>query len=334
MEFGVFDLVERNGTPLHAFYRARLRLVEAYERHGFTGYHVAEHHATPHGLTPSPSVFLAAVADRTERLRFGPLVYCLPFYHPLRLLEEICMLDHLSGVGVGRGISSVERGYYGIANVSNERLFLETLAILRSGLTHPVLEHSGEFFRFAGVPIEIPPLQQPPPLWYGLHLPESAAWAAGMGMNVVCGAGTATARTAAARFDEAWAATGATGPRPKVGLVRKIVVAETDAAALAIARAAYPLWLDNFNYLFRRVGVTPKNGDRPPSWDAAAADGLAIAGAPATVVAALREQLTGTTFDYVVGEFVFGDLATDAAERSIALFGAHVIPALREPASV
>ena len=75
----------------------RLKIVEAYDRAGFYGYHVAEHHATPLGMAASPGVFLAAVAQRTQALRFGPLVYPLPLYHPLRLIEEICMLDQMSG---------------------------------------------------------------------------------------------------------------------------------------------------------------------------------------------------------------------------------------------
>src|ERR1700722_3403011 len=97
MRFGVFDHVDRGAGPLHAFYQDRLALTEEYDRAGFHAYHVAEHHATPLGCAPSPGLFLAAVAQRTTRLRFGPLVYTLPLYHPLRLLDEICMLDQISG---------------------------------------------------------------------------------------------------------------------------------------------------------------------------------------------------------------------------------------------
>jgi hypothetical protein len=75
MKVGVFDHLDRNERPLHAFYEERLKIVEAYDRGGFYAYHTAEHHATPLGLAASPSVFLAAVAQRTQRLRFGPLVY-------------------------------------------------------------------------------------------------------------------------------------------------------------------------------------------------------------------------------------------------------------------
>src|SRR6266851_6281807 len=104
--------MDRAGGALGAQYQDRLALIEAYDRLGFHAYHVAEHHATPLGMAPSPSVFLAAVAQRTRQLRFGPLVYALPLHHPLRLIEEICMLDQLSRgrleIGFGRGSVPIE----------------------------------------------------------------------------------------------------------------------------------------------------------------------------------------------------------------------------------
>ena len=118
MKFGVFEHMDDSGVPLGQQIENRMKLAEAYDRHGFYAYHLAEHHGTPLGLAPSPDVFMAALAQRTKRLRFGPLVYLLPLYHPLRLIEEICMLDHMSGgrleVGVGRGVSPIEVGFFGI----------------------------------------------------------------------------------------------------------------------------------------------------------------------------------------------------------------------------
>src|ERR1700740_388758 len=117
MEFGIFDHLDRYGGPLADYYEDRLKIAEAYDRAGFYAYHLAEHHSTPLGMAPSPSVFLAAVAQRTKRLRFGPLVYLLPLYHPPRLAEETAMLDQLSHgrleVGVGRGRSPIEVALYG-----------------------------------------------------------------------------------------------------------------------------------------------------------------------------------------------------------------------------
>src|ERR1700682_4902800 len=107
MKFAVFDHLDRSGPDLGRQYEDPLRLTEIYEWAGFHAYHVAEHHGTPLGSAPSPGLFLAAVAQRTTRLRFGPLAYPLGLYHPLRLIEAICMLDVMSGgrlrVGVGRG---------------------------------------------------------------------------------------------------------------------------------------------------------------------------------------------------------------------------------------
>jgi alkanesulfonate monooxygenase SsuD/methylene tetrahydromethanopterin reductase-like flavin-dependent oxidoreductase (luciferase family) len=92
MRIGVFDHFDHAGVPLGQQFEERLRLVEAYDRLGFYAYHVAEHHGTPLGLAASPGIFLAAAAARTSRLRLGPLVYSLPLYHPVRLIEEVCML--------------------------------------------------------------------------------------------------------------------------------------------------------------------------------------------------------------------------------------------------
>jgi hypothetical protein len=106
IQFGVFDHLDVGAAPLGQHYENRLRLIEAYDRLGLRTYHLAEHHATPLGLAPSPSVFLAAVAQRTQRLRFGPLVYTLSLHHPLRVAEEICMLDNMSGTARVRSTRS------------------------------------------------------------------------------------------------------------------------------------------------------------------------------------------------------------------------------------
>src|SRR5580700_8446531 len=139
MRFGVFDHMDHSGGPVGEQYENRLQLIEAYDRGGFYAYHLAEHHGTPLGYAPSPSVFLAAVAQRTRKLRFGPLVYLVPLYHPLRLIEEICMLDQMSGgrleLGVGRGISPIEVGFYGVDFDTGTKQFREAFEVIRRGLT-------------------------------------------------------------------------------------------------------------------------------------------------------------------------------------------------------
>src|SRR5467141_5340761 len=137
MEFGVFDHLDLGDRPHERFYRERLEIVEAYERAGFYSYHVAEHHLTPLGMAPSPSVFLAAVAERTRRLRFGPLVWPMPLHHPLRLIEEICMLDQLSGgrleLGFGRGAAPIELEYYGTDPQEAQEIYAEAVELVIKG---------------------------------------------------------------------------------------------------------------------------------------------------------------------------------------------------------
>ena len=158
MEFGIFDHLDRSPSSLANYYEDRLAIVELFDRAGFHAYHLAEHHGTPLGMAPSPSVFLAAVAQRTKRLRFGPMVFALPLYHPLRMIEEICMLDQMSGgrldVGFGRGASPIELELFGTNPADARDIYDESLAIIVLGLRERVVSFKGKHFNFANVPME------------------------------------------------------------------------------------------------------------------------------------------------------------------------------------
>jgi alkanesulfonate monooxygenase SsuD/methylene tetrahydromethanopterin reductase-like flavin-dependent oxidoreductase (luciferase family) len=332
MKFGVFDHLDRDGQPLGDYYRARLEIIEAYDRLGFYAYHVAEHHSTPLGMAPSPSVFLSAVAQRTRRLRFGPMVYALPLYHPLRMIEEICMLDQLSGgrleIGFGRGSSPTELTYYGQNPEDAQAIYAEALELVVKGLTQRSLTFHGKFFQLDAVPMELEPWQKPhPPIWYGVHAPDSAARAARRGLQVVSLDPQAETTASFDSFRAAWRDTHGGAPLPLMGLGRFIVVAETDAAALAVARRAYPRWHESFTHL-RRLSGRINAHPRPPTFDELAAVGQGVAGAPATVAAGLRAQMAATGSNYLVGQFAFGDLSLAEALQSIELFAKHVMPAL------
>src|SRR3954464_1282384 len=177
MKFGVFDHMDRGTVGLTEQYENRLKLIEAYDRADFYCYHLAEHHATPLGMAPSPAVFLAAVAQRSKRLRLGPLVSLLSLQNPLRAYEDMCMLDHLSGgrleLGIGRGVSPVEIGYYGVDPEQSRPRYQEATAILMEAFAKNTLTFHGQHFHFTETPIEIKPLQQPhPPLWLGIGSPD------------------------------------------------------------------------------------------------------------------------------------------------------------------
>jgi len=320
--------------PLKDFYEARLKLIEAYDRAGFYAYHVAEHHSTPLGMAPSPSVFLCAIAQRTRRLRFGPLVYALPLHHPLRLIEEICMLDQLSGgrleIGFGRGSSPVEIALYGQDPAKAQRIYAEALNLILQGLSERRVHCKGEFFSFDNVPMELEPLQKPhPPVWYGVHSVESAERAARLGFNIVSLDTARETRGFADQYRKVWRESrGETEGMPKIGVSRFIVIADSDQEALSVARRAYPKWHRSFYHLFRLYGGGPAH-PRPPDFEGLAEAGQGIAGSPERVGAFLQSQLTESQATYLVGQFAFGDLSLSEALRSVELFTRHLMPALR-----
>ncbi|HEX6436806.1 MAG TPA: LLM class flavin-dependent oxidoreductase [Candidatus Binatia bacterium] len=335
MQFGVFDHLDRNDLPLREYYEGRLKLAEAYDHAGFYAYHVAEHHSTPLGMAPSPSVFLSAVAQRTHRLRFGPLVYALPLYHPMRLIEEICMLDQMSGgrldIGFGRGASQIESAMYGNDPAKAELMYVEGLELIMRGLTQKSLNFHGQFYSFDDVPMELEPLQKPhPPVWYGVHSPVSAERAARQGLNIVSLDPADKTRTFTDRFRQVWCESENRQTRePMVGLGRFIVVAAKDEEALDIARRAYPRWHRSFNYLFNLRGGKGPVHQRPADVETLIKIGQGIAGSPNTVSEFLKAQMTESGANYLVGQFAFGDLSLSEILSSLELFTRHVMPELR-----
>ena len=148
MEFGIFDHVTRPpGVPVQALYESRIALLREAEQAGFRGYHLAEHHGHALSATPSQVVFLSALARETERLRLGLLVACLPLHHPVRLAEEVCMLDQLSSgrvdLGVGRGISPFEHRLFGHDPDEARERFAEILPMVVQGLSTGRIDSTG-----------------------------------------------------------------------------------------------------------------------------------------------------------------------------------------------
>jgi alkanesulfonate monooxygenase SsuD/methylene tetrahydromethanopterin reductase-like flavin-dependent oxidoreductase (luciferase family) len=328
--------MDRGAVPLAEQYENRLRLIEAYERAGFYAYHIAEHHSTPLGMAPSPSVFLSAAAQRTRRLRLGALVYPLSFHHPLRVMEEICMLDHLSGgrldVGFGRGISPIEIEYYGEDPGQAQARFLEAQAVVMQALTTKTLDFDGKYFHYKDVPIEMEPFQRPhPPLWVGIGTPESAAASAKLAINAVSNGPTALVRTITDRYREEWSKQGRRdADLPLIGMSRHVVLAETEEEALNTARHSYKRWFESFIILWKRRGIVPAStaASYPDNFDDAMRAGFSFAGTPGKIRAALSAQIEEAGINYLLCRICFGDMSMSEASRTVELFSREVMPAL------
>lgn len=332
MKFGVFDHMDRNGKDIRNQYDDRLRLVEAYDRAGFHAYHVAEHHSTPLGCSPSPSVFLSAIAQRTKTLRFGPLVYTLSLYHPLRLFEEICMLDQMSGgrfeLGIGRGISPIELGFYGVDIADAQSMYTEATEILLKAFESQRLDFEGQYFKFRDVPIEIRPLQYPhPPLWLGVTRPEGTAWAAARRANIVSNGRADQVQKVAAEYKKHWKASPhGREPMPMIGMSRHIVVADSADDAWSIGARAYAKWHESLMFLWRAHGSVPATLSFPESFADAVAAGYCIVGTPDVVREQVRQQVESADVNYLLCRMAFGDLTYTESLKSIELFESGVMP--------
>jgi alkanesulfonate monooxygenase SsuD/methylene tetrahydromethanopterin reductase-like flavin-dependent oxidoreductase (luciferase family) len=342
MKVGIFDHVERADRPLATQFDERLALAAAADEAGVYCLHVAEHHCTPLNMVPVPGIYLGAVARATRRIHLGPLVYLLPLYSPLRLIEEICMLDHLSRgrleIGVGRGVSPFELNYHKVDHEQSRDIFLDAYNCLTEGLTHDTLNHKGPFFTYTDVPMALRPLQAPhPPFWYGSSNTIGATWSGEQGMHFVANGGTQHAKGNIAAYRAALTKRGgAAAPKDGfqggavIGLLRHIVVAETDEEARRIAKPNIEYHSASLNHLRKKHGSTEftarNNVHRGTSFEEWERDGMAIAGSPETVRARIAEQAEELGLNYLLAYPFFGNMTFDQAMRSFKLFAAEVMP--------
>jgi alkanesulfonate monooxygenase SsuD/methylene tetrahydromethanopterin reductase-like flavin-dependent oxidoreductase (luciferase family) len=353
-QFGIFDHLERQPElSLGQQYEERLALLTRADELGFYAYHLAEHHQAPLCMAPSPSVFLAAAARHTRQIRLGALVNILPFHHPLRLIEEMCMLDHLSGgrlqIGIGRGITAIEHTFWGLRPEEAHARHAEVQEILVRGLTGDTMEFQGQFHQFDNVPLEMSPWQKPHPPFWSAGNPE---FAGRYGTHFVCHAGQRFPEMLA-QFRTLWRehrnAPGRLNRHihePFVGTSRHVVVADTDAEAEAIARASWPV----YNRNFAKRGLegpgpeTDASGNIKPlplggpglggDVDKAFALERCVAGSPETVRRHVERYTLDVDVNYLVTSFQWGSITHAQAMRSLELFGTEILPRIQRRATV
>jgi alkanesulfonate monooxygenase SsuD/methylene tetrahydromethanopterin reductase-like flavin-dependent oxidoreductase (luciferase family) len=340
MKFSIFDHLDKRDEPLAKTYEDRLEFIRTAEELGFYCYHLAEHHGTPLGMAPSPGLFLAAAARETSKIKLGPLNYVLPLYHPVRLIEEICMLDNLTKgrlqIGLGRGVSPIEVGFFGVKGEDTREMYHEALSILMKGFTADRLDHDGKHYQIRNVPMEMRPVQLPhPPLWAGVGDENSQRFAVRNGINPVALGSVERVRKLVKFCREIWAEEKDSRERvtlkaeaPVIASARHILVAETDAEAETVARSAYQAWYGALSKLWAEQGMAVHTSVIYANYDEARSLGTVVAGSPATVREKLTQLIETCGFDFLIGEFTWGNLTHSQEIRSLKLFGTEVMPAL------
>ena len=343
LDFGMFDGVEWSEERAADIYENKLQLAEFADKNDFFAFHLVEHHTTPLSIAPSPGILLAAVAQRTSRIRIGPLGFLLPFHNPLRLYHEICMLDHLCRgrleLGFARGVVSIEAERFGLPGDEERRdMMHEVLEILLYCFNNETLDFEGKYYNYSGIKLWLKPYQDPyPPLWYPTANIEMIPWVAEAGLNT-CGI-IEPSREYREHFDlykKIWAENkdnpnriNAHVAEPKIGMARPVYVADSDEEALETARSAHPVWRSHVGYLFDQAGITIEPLERLTHFETLIEEETLIVGSPQTVADKIVRTVEDCGINYFTAIFAFGDITHQQVMRSAELFAKEVMPAFK-----
>jgi alkanesulfonate monooxygenase SsuD/methylene tetrahydromethanopterin reductase-like flavin-dependent oxidoreductase (luciferase family) len=341
MQFGIFDWVEASDTlSPQDVYEHKLQMAAAADKAGLHGMFLAEHQGTPLSIDASPAVLLAAMFQRTQRLRAGALTFCLPWYDPYRFYNEVCMLDQLSGgrleLGVGRGVSPIESQIFNLKSIEESReRYRETLDIFFAACNSPLLNFQGKHYEYRDVELYNRPLQRPyPPLWFPSSNRDSIEFTARHGYHTALHAKTSESKSLFNQYREVWEKhKGDLGRHnghvaaPFLARTQHIVIAETYVEAERIGLQAYEGWKSHMHHLTRRYG-RPEVLKLDPFGEESVQK--LVVGPPNTVGEKLQEAIAATGMNYLLCIFSFGSLPPQAALRSLEMFAAEVMPKLRE----
>ncbi|PYM51468.1 MAG: hypothetical protein DME16_03970 [Candidatus Rokuibacteriota bacterium] len=353
MRFGTFYFFQAAPGQRHEdIIRGELEQIVWSEELGFDEIWLTEHHFINYGLSVDPATLAAAAASRTQRIRIGLAAAILPFHHPVRLAEQMALVDIISNgrldVGVGRGNRPMEfRGYRVPQEESRDR-FDEAVEIMRRAWTEERFSYDGRFFKVPEMSVIPKPVQRPhPPLYQvcvtkdGIENTALRGWP--MLNSVLFGPVDQlianrdiyvdTLKKAGRGADEVKSLLA------RWGVSRQIYVAETDARALAEAKDA-ELW---YQESFRKFVVPDRLEEAHPSlqpaflamaerlskitWEGLVAETLAF-GSPDTVarhIEVMRDMGVGQVMCWMN----FGGLAQDKVRRSMELFAREVMPRFR-----
>jgi alkanesulfonate monooxygenase SsuD/methylene tetrahydromethanopterin reductase-like flavin-dependent oxidoreductase (luciferase family) len=192
MKVGVlqfFSWPERR-VPLRTVYERALERIVAMDDGGYDAVWLAEHHFTTYSVCPSVHLMALEAAHRTRRIRIGTAVSLAALYHPLRLAEEVALLDVLTdgrlNWGAGRGFERSEFQAFGVPLDETAGRFREAVEVVLAAWCNERLTFHGKHWHFDDVEVLPKPAQRPhPPTWVAATSPDAVSWAASMGHAIL-----------------------------------------------------------------------------------------------------------------------------------------------------
>lgn len=327
-----------SGRTFSQEYRDYLDLVRVVESSGLDSAWVSEHHFSEDGYLPSLTVMLAAFAAVTERIELGTGVVLAPFHDPLRLAEDLAVVDQLAGgrilCGLGIGWREEEFRAFGIETSSRTTRLGEIVAILRAAWTQERFDFSGRHYSYERVAVTPKPARVPPILIGGFV--DAAVRRAGrIGDGYLSSrADPARLRQMLAMAAEERSTAGLSGP-PTVGVLQNAFVTNDPERDWKAVRegighqlGVYAGWARGTDIPGRRLEVMP-----PPEEDIRRTTAF---GTPEDVIAYLTpwvDELARYPDAHLVCRLHYPGMAAQPAAEAIELFATHVAPALKQRAA-
>jgi alkanesulfonate monooxygenase SsuD/methylene tetrahydromethanopterin reductase-like flavin-dependent oxidoreductase (luciferase family) len=353
MRFGTYFFLQAPPGHRHAdIIQRELQQMVWSEQLGFDEVWLTEHHFIDYGLSVDPATLASAIASRTSRVRIGLAAAILPFHDPIRLAEQLALVDIISGgrldVGVGSGNRPSEFTGYRIPQVESRERFDEAVQIIQRAWTEERFAYHGRFFQIPEVRVIPKPLQRPhPPLYQVCVSPDSIESTALRGwpmLNSILFGGLEQVVASRDRYVTTLQKAGRSPVEiaallDRWGVSRQIYVAPSDAQALAEAKDA-EMW---YQESFRKFVIPERIEDSHPTlqpaframaerlsnitWEGLVAETLAF-GSPETVARHI-EQMRQIGVGQVLCWMNFGGLPEDKIRRSMDLFAREVMPRFR-----
>ena len=318
MRFSIFSVNDhhpRLPRTVPRLYAQVMEQCELAERLGYDTFFCAEHHFHEYGVVPDPAVMLAALAQRTRRIRLGTAISILTFHDPRRIAETYAMLDMMSGgrlvFGVGSGYLAHEFAGFEIDAKEKRARFNENLAIVRRLL-------AGEAHRQAALNV-LPHEGRVPPIYVAVLAREAAFHVGAQGNNIftVPYASCRDFEDVGAMLEEFRKGKSEAGQAPDEDdhvFTFHTHVAASDEEARAQCKAAYDLYVDTRLYAKKHV------------YEDIIANGICLFGSVETVAEKMR-RLREKGIRHVATMHNFGALDPALVERSMTLFAKEVMPA-------
>ena len=354
MKVGIaLNCLHQPGRSDAAVMHEHLAMGDLAEPLHFDSLFALEHHFTGYAMSPAPTQLLSYFAGRTQRIQLGTAVIVLPWHDPVRVAEQIALLDILCGgrcvFGFGRGAASVEYEGFRIPMGEARPRFVEAAQIIVKALTNDSFEHQGEFYQIPRTAIRPRPISHPERRFYASAVsPESAEIMAKLGFGILMVMQNEWPKAAEdiARYREI-ATTAGHAPRPPIILTNVCCAesrAEANDRAVQYLGQKWQSIDDHYHFSdghlstvkgyesYGRTARTYAKLNESPEARAKATDfyvSIQIVGTPADCLEKIRELHRCTGMDHLVTEFSFGAMPHEEAEVNMRLFADRVMPSLQ-----